>query len=340
MLGATGRHRRPAEPRPTPPYPPYAQWPADSRPAPPRWVTELRSAPETVKDWATRLPDREALGRRAAELRRDPYAVFRGRHRRTAVSSAAAGVVLLGVSLAAVPGSAAAQTVRPTTPGASAFTAEPSAHRPLVQLASPSTYKVHGAEASRAAVTVATNLDTAPTAPTAEAAGAPDSPSAPESPSAPAPEPEQQPEPPAAPAPPPGPVWTSPAPGAPVTNPYGVPNKEYAAGYHTGMDFAVNTGTPLLAVGDGTVVTAGWGGAYGNEVVLKLSDGKFALYAHLSKLEVRPGQSVGGGQQIGASGSTGNSTGPHLHFEIRTADRYGAVVDPVGYLTGHGANNF
>jgi murein DD-endopeptidase MepM/ murein hydrolase activator NlpD len=125
-----------------------------------------------------------------------------------------------------------------------------------------------------------------------------------------------------------------------VTNPFGVPDREYAAGYHTGVDFAVDSGTPLLAVGDGTVVSAGWQVSYGNTVVLRLDDGKFALYAHMSALDVQAGQQVSGGQRIGASGSTGNSTGPHLHFEIRTANRYGAVIDPIAYLSGHGASNF
>ncbi|WP_424705981.1 M23 family metallopeptidase [Kitasatospora acidiphila] len=264
------------------------------------------------------------------ELRRDPYAVFRGPHRHTAFSTTAAGALLLGMALAAVPGSAVAQTVRPTTPGASAFTAARLAAapvpEPVVQVAAPSPYRMPGgAAASRAAVAVAANL---------AATGAADTPGAP------APAPTAQATPPAAPAPPPGPVWSAPAPGAPVTNPFGVPDREYAAGYHTGVDFAVDSGTPLLAVGDATVVSAGWDGAYGNEVVLRLSDGRFAQYAHLSELGVRAGDQVTGGQRIGASGSTGNSTGPHLHFEIRTANRYGAVIDPIAYLSGHGAGNF
>ncbi|CAM5404118.1 hypothetical protein SVIOM74S_09011 [Streptomyces violarus] len=87
-------------------------------------------------------------------------------------------------------------------------------------------------------------------------------------------------------------------------------------------------GISLKAVGAGTVVSAGWGGAYGNPVVLKLNDGSYAQYAHLSSLSVSAGQTVSGGQQVGLSGATGNVTGPHLHFEIRTTPDYGSDVDP------------
>ncbi|MEV7214191.1 M23 family metallopeptidase [Kitasatospora cineracea] len=136
------------------------------------------------------------------------------------------------------------------------------------------------------------------------------------------------------------PSWSSPAPGAAISNPYHKTNAAYAAGYHTGTDFAVPVGTPVLAVGDATVVSAGYAGAYGNQIVLKLSDGRFAQYAHLSQLGVTAGQHVGAGDQVGKSGNTGNSHGPHLHFEIRTANQYAKVIDPVGYLKQHGATNF
>ncbi|PJN23388.1 peptidase [Kitasatospora sp. CB02891] len=155
----------------------------------------------------------------------------------------------------------------------------------------------------------------------------------------PAPAPAPAPEPAPAPAPV-NPDWSSPAPGAPISNPYHRTNPSYAAGYHTGTDFAVSVGTPLMAVGNSTVVSSGWAGAYGNQVVLKLSDGRYAQYAHLSQLEVKAGQHVNAGDRIGKSGNTGNSTGPHLHFEIRTANQYAKVIDPIGYLKGHGANNF
>jgi murein DD-endopeptidase MepM/ murein hydrolase activator NlpD len=132
-----------------------------------------------------------------------------------------------------------------------------------------------------------------------------------------------------------GPAWFSPAPGARISQVFGVPDSEYAAGYHTGVDFAVVTGTPLLAVAAATVEVAGWGGAYGNRVVLRLPDGYFALYAHMSRLDVRAGQRVAAGQQIGLSGDSGHTRGPHLHFEIRTRNQYGAVIDPLSYLRAH-----
>ncbi|MFC3575059.1 LysM peptidoglycan-binding domain-containing M23 family metallopeptidase [Streptomyces yaanensis] len=117
---------------------------------------------------------------------------------------------------------------------------------------------------------------------------------------------------------------------------YHVAGSHWASGYHTGVDFVVPTGTSLKAVGAGTVVSAGWGGAYGNQVVIKLADGYYAQYAHLSKLSVSAGQTVTGGQQIGLSGATGNVTGPHLHFEIRTTPNYGSDVSPLTYLRSHG----
>ncbi len=86
------------------------------------------------------------------------------------------------------------------------------------------------------------------------------------------------------------------------------------------------------------MVSAGWSGSYGNEVVIQHSDGMYSQYAHLSSLEVTTGQTVTGGQQIGLSGSTGNSTGPHLHFEVRTGPSYGSDVDPIAYLRSHGVS--
>ncbi|MBH5336988.1 transglycosylase family protein [Streptomyces pactum] len=130
---------------------------------------------------------------------------------------------------------------------------------------------------------------------------------------------------------------------APVANlvlgtPYHQAGSSWSSGYHTGVDFPVPTGTTVKAVGPGEVVSAGWGGAYGNEVVIRHADGKYSQYAHLSSLSVSAGQTVSGGQQIGLSGSTGNSSGPHLHFEIRTGAGYGSDVDPIAYLRAHGVS--
>lgn len=128
---------------------------------------------------------------------------------------------------------------------------------------------------------------------------------------------------------------------APVSARTGTPYHQsgsWASGYHTGVDFPVPTGTTVKAVASGKVVSAGWAGAYGYQVVLRHSDGKYSQYAHLSALHVREGQQVGGGQRIARSGSTGNSTGPHLHFEVRTGPGYGSDVDPLAYLRAGGVS--
>ncbi|MCX5400238.1 M23 family metallopeptidase [Streptomyces sp. NBC_00102] len=110
----------------------------------------------------------------------------------------------------------------------------------------------------------------------------------------------------------------------------------WSSGSHSGVDFHAATGTPVLAVGAGTVVEAGWGGAYGNNIVLRMADGTYTQYGHLSSIGVQVGQSVSSGERIGLSGATGNATGPHLHFEARTGPDYGSDMDPVAYLRAHG----
>ncbi|MEU1039193.1 LysM peptidoglycan-binding domain-containing M23 family metallopeptidase [Streptomyces sp. NPDC005551] len=132
--------------------------------------------------------------------------------------------------------------------------------------------------------------------------------------------------------------YTMPVAGATVGTAYKTAGSMWSSGYHTGVDFVVPTGTSLKAVGPGTVVSAGWGGAYGNQVVIRHTDGLYSQYAHLSSLSVSAGQTVTGGQQIGLSGATGNVTGPHLHFEIRTTPDYGSDVDPIAYLRAHGVS--
>ncbi|OIJ87999.1 M23 family metallopeptidase [Streptomyces colonosanans] len=112
----------------------------------------------------------------------------------------------------------------------------------------------------------------------------------------------------------------------------------WSSGTHTGIDFHAATGTPVHAVGVGTVVEAGWGGAYGNQIVIRMHDGTYTQYGHLSSIGVFVGQSVTPGQQIALSGATGNVTGPHLHFEARTTPEYGSDIDPVAYLRSHGVN--
>ncbi|AWZ09060.1 MULTISPECIES: LysM peptidoglycan-binding domain-containing M23 family metallopeptidase [unclassified Streptomyces] len=119
---------------------------------------------------------------------------------------------------------------------------------------------------------------------------------------------------------------------------YKVAGSMWSSGYHTGVDFSASTGSTVKAVGAGTVVSAGWGGAYGNEVVIRHADGKYSQYAHLSQLNVSSGQSVSAGQTVGLSGATGNVTGPHLHFEIRTGPSYGSDIDPLAYLRSKGVS--
>ncbi|WNF30646.1 LysM peptidoglycan-binding domain-containing M23 family metallopeptidase [Streptomyces sp. C11-1] len=132
--------------------------------------------------------------------------------------------------------------------------------------------------------------------------------------------------------------WTTPLANANVTTQYRASGSSWSSGYHTGSDFQAPSGTPIRAIGPGTVVSAGWSGSYGNEVVIKHEDGMYSQYAHQSSLSVSVGQTVTGGQQIGLSGSTGNSTGPHLHFEVRTGPGYGSDVDPIAYLRQHGVS--
>jgi murein DD-endopeptidase MepM/ murein hydrolase activator NlpD len=105
---------------------------------------------------------------------------------------------------------------------------------------------------------------------------------------------------------------------------------------HSGQDLVVPSGTSVKAVHAGTVVEAGWGGAYGNNIVIKHADRTYTQYGHLSELGVQAGQTVTTGQEIGKSGSTGNSSGPHLHFETRTAPVYGSAIEPLKFLRDKG----
>ncbi|AGP52623.1 transglycosylase family protein [Streptomyces rapamycinicus] len=132
--------------------------------------------------------------------------------------------------------------------------------------------------------------------------------------------------------------FTAPVSGVSPSTAYRAAGSSWSSGHHTGVDFPVGIGTSVKAVGSGHVVSAGWGGAYGYQVVIRHPDGKYSQYGHLSQLSVRAGQNVNGGQQIGRSGSTGNATGPHLHFEIRTGPGYGSDINPLAYLRSHGVS--
>ncbi|MFS8480209.1 MAG: M23 family metallopeptidase [Micromonosporaceae bacterium] len=135
------------------------------------------------------------------------------------------------------------------------------------------------------------------------------------------------------PKPTPKPDWVSPMPGAQVTSCYG----PRWGTLHAGIDLALPPGTPVLAVGAGTVEAAGWLYAgYGISVVINHGNGYLTHYAHLSKATVSPGQRVSAGQQIGAEGSTGDSTGPHLHFEVHRG--MWNQIEPAKWLRDRGVH--
>lgn len=102
---------------------------------------------------------------------------------------------------------------------------------------------------------------------------------------------------------------------------------------HTGLDFAAPSGTPVLSVA-GTVTSAGYAGAYGNQVIVTHQDGTEVWYNHLTSYEVGVGDEVQPGQRVGTVGATGNVTGPHLHLEVRPGA--GDPVDPYAALAAHG----
>jgi murein DD-endopeptidase MepM/ murein hydrolase activator NlpD len=115
-----------------------------------------------------------------------------------------------------------------------------------------------------------------------------------------------------------------------ITTPYGKKGKMWKSGKHTGVDFAVPTGTDILAACDGVVQRNNWGKAYGKQVIVKAKiNGKnlWMIYAHCSKTFVKAGAKVTKGQHIAEVGSTGNSSGPHLHFEVRNGARWSASKD-------------
>jgi len=118
----------------------------------------------------------------------------------------------------------------------------------------------------------------------------------------------------------------SPIAGKTPSTPYKRLGRHWSRGYHTGVDYAVPEGTDVLAVADGIIDKATWGKSYGTQLVQKL-DGGWFIYAHLSKALVKPGDKVKAGQVIAKSGNTGNSTGAHLHVELRTAPRWSAGKD-------------
>lgn len=130
---------------------------------------------------------------------------------------------------------------------------------------------------------------------------------------------------------------------APSTSGWVMPlaNPVYTSGYgmrwgrlHAGNDFAAAIGTPLRAMSNGTVVYAGQMSGYGTMVDIRYPDGTVSRYGHMSSISVSVGQSVAAGQQVGLSGNTGRSTGPHLHLEIHPGG--GGAVDPKSWLAAKG----
>ncbi|MFF3334226.1 peptidoglycan DD-metalloendopeptidase family protein [Streptomyces sp. NPDC002888] len=132
-------------------------------------------------------------------------------------------------------------------------------------------------------------------------------------------------------------AWVAPVEGYQLSAGFGSGGARWAH-RHTGQDFAVPIGTPVRAVGEGRVVRVSCGGAFGIEVVLEHDGGYYTQYAHLAAVTVDQGDRVATGQWIGQSGTTGNSTGPHLHFEVRVTPELGSSLDPVPWLGSRGVS--
>jgi len=123
----------------------------------------------------------------------------------------------------------------------------------------------------------------------------------------------------------------NPAPGQPVSSSFGVRRDPFVRtpAMHAGIDFRATPGTAIRAAGAGTVIRAGWTGGYGRMVEIDHGNGLTTRYAHMSKIRAREGQKIETGDIVGEVGSSGRSTGPHLHYEVR---RNGAPVDPLRFL--------
>ncbi|PPS84211.1 M23 family metallopeptidase [Streptomyces sp. MH60] len=132
-----------------------------------------------------------------------------------------------------------------------------------------------------------------------------------------------------------GPSWMAPVETYELSASFGSGGSRWAH-RHTGQDFAVPVGTPVRSVGAGRVLKVSCGGAFGIQVVIEHAGGYYTQYAHLAAVAVDQGDRVEPGQWIGQSGSTGNSTGPHLHFEVRVTPEMGSALDPVPWLSQHG----
>lgn len=128
-------------------------------------------------------------------------------------------------------------------------------------------------------------------------------------------------------------TWVLPVTGYHLTARFGQRSGLWST-VHTGLDFAGPSGSTIVSVGAGTVISTGYEGAYGNRTVIRLNDGTDIWYCHQSQFGVKPGEQVTPGQTIGYTGSTGNVTGPHLHLEVHPGG--GGPVDPYPELVKHG----
>lgn len=115
---------------------------------------------------------------------------------------------------------------------------------------------------------------------------------------------------------------------------FGAADKDYPTGVHPGIDLGLAFGTPVYAGEPGTVVWSGWMTGLGNTIILALQDGTQVVFGHLSQLAVKRGDQAGAGLLLGLSGNSGNSTGNHLHFEVRSPVT-GLPIDPVAWLQNH-----
>jgi murein DD-endopeptidase MepM/ murein hydrolase activator NlpD len=115
-----------------------------------------------------------------------------------------------------------------------------------------------------------------------------------------------------------------------LTARFGQHGRLWSKGWHTGLDFQVSSGTPVVACESGTIISAGWAGAYGYRIEIQHADGYVSAYNHLSKIEVSSGR-VDAGQQIALSGNTGHTTGPHMHLEVLLD---GNLINPSTWLWG------
>ncbi|MDN3026039.1 M23 family metallopeptidase [Streptomyces sp. S.PB5] len=131
--------------------------------------------------------------------------------------------------------------------------------------------------------------------------------------------------------------WTRPVNEYVLSSEFGADDSRWE-NRHTGQDFAVPVGTPVYAVGTGVVIETACDDAFGNSIVVRHANGYYTHYAHLSALQVRVAERVDAGDPIALSGNTGNSSGPHLHFEVRVTPYFGSAIDPARWLHDHGVD--